>query len=134
MCLLEGAFLCWLSGVKCQLIVCQIVKLYVFLFNRMLMFRFWGRLRSVSTPTSPSWTVRNNLPWKLYLRETWTIPWLLTKHLGSVCVTMTHQYTTHLIHNTHTVHAQTTKQHTLQLPYTHTQNVFCLPVKCTVTH
>lgn len=93
-------FLCWLSDVNwCQLAGRYIVNMYDFVLNRMLMSRFWGRLRSVSTPASPSWTVRSSQPNTLCLRETGTVPQMLTKHLRSVCVTMIHQCTTHLFSN-----------------------------------
>lgn len=75
---------------------------YMFIvFDRMLVSRFWARLRSVSTVTSPSWTARKSLHWKPSLRETGTFPWVLTRHLGSVCVIMTRQFITHLCLKTH---------------------------------
>lgn len=84
--------MCPLWCVKCQLTV---LKPYVFMFNRMLIFRLWGRLKSVSPPTSPSWTVWRIRSWTFYSRETWK------SYLTFTCVTMIHLCTTHLFPNIH---------------------------------
>lgn len=99
------------------------VKLCLFVFHRMLISRFWGRLRSVSTLISLSWTVRNSLQWRQHLRETGTIPLRLTRHLGSVCVTMICQFTTHLFHKTHTCANWNAAAH-YKPTYTHTKKTY----------
>lgn len=87
-----------------------------FCLNRMLTFRFWGRLRSVSTLTSPSWTARDRKPWKHCQGASGASSCLWTDHQSSVCVTMTCPCTTHLSH--HTIELQ--NQRTPQLLFTHT--------------
>lgn len=84
----------------------------------MLIFSLWGRLRSVSTLTSPSWIVRNK-----HLRETGTVLWLLTRHLSSVCVTIIHQFITHLF-NKHT-HTQGEKR---------ARSLFTTQLYCNLAH